>query len=252
MSLWYIIQDYGIRDYDGNEPAFYEPNEFSWTKEITSNWKTILQEFKPWINDIDKGELKPYYNDEIQFPPQKWKTIGLMFWGKKNKQNWNLFPETTQLLSKIPGLVGVSLSLLETGAEIKPHGGETNGVIRCHLGLQIPESLPNCGFKVLEEEKSWIDGELLMFTDAHKHAAWNKTNQNRFILLFDIIKPEYLDRKNEICRSVLAMLSMDFISRKLDLRFIYNAPKRRQLFIFKLFKLAWWFYLPVHKYLNIS
>lgn len=252
MNIWYIIQDYGIKNYDGAEPAFYNPNDFDWTKDLKKNWQTILAEFQPWINDIDKGELKPYYNDEIQFPPQKWKTIGLMFWGKKNKKNWEQFPETTALLSHIPGLVGVSLSLLEAGAEIKPHGGETNGIIRCHLGLQIPEGLPNCGFKVLEETKNWDNGDLLLFTDAHQHTAWNKTKENRFILLFDIIKPEYLAQKNEICRSVLAMLSMDFIARKLDLKFIYNAPKKRQLFIFKLFKLAWWFYLPIHKHLNLS
>ena len=252
MKLWHIIQDYGIKDYDGSEPAFYNPGDFEWTKELKSNWQTILEEFQPWINDIDKGELKPYYNDEIQFPPQKWKTIGLMFWGKKNKKNWNLFPKTTKLMSTIPGLVGVSLSLLEAGAEIKPHGGETNGIIRCHLGLKIPESLPNCGFKVLEEQRSWQDGELIMFTDAHQHTAWNKTNENRFILLFDIIKPEFKNRKNEICRSVLAMLSMDFIARKFDLKFIYDAPKKRQLFIFKIFKLIWWFYLPIHKHLNLS
>lgn len=248
---WYIIEDYGIRDYVGNEPAFYDAKQFAWAAEIEANWQIIAQEFAPLINGIDSGEMKPYYNTEIQFPPQKWKTLGLLFWGKKNKKNWTQYPQTTALLSKIPGLVGVSLSMLEAGAEIKPHGGETNGIIRCHLGLQIPETLPNCGFQVLDEQRSWEDGKLLLFTDAHEHKAWNKTDKNRFILLFDVIRPEFIDRKNEICRSVLAMLSMDFIARKFKLNFIYSASKKTQLLYFRLFKIAWWFYAPIHRFLNI-
>ncbi len=251
MKLWFIIEDYGIRHYSGNEPAFYDINNFCWTKKIKENWKTILKEFQPLIDALEENELKPYYNAEIQFPPKKWKTLGLMFWGKRNKANWSKYPLTTQIMSSIPGLVGISLSKLEAGASIKPHSGETNGIIRCHLGLDIPASLPECGFQVKDEQRSWQNGEIIMFTDAHIHKAWNNSDKQRYILLFDIIKPEFLGQKNIICRNVLALLSMDFVARKLKLNFIYNSSKSFQLFAYSLFKFAWSVYYPLHRYLNI-
>ena len=73
---------------------------------------------------------------------------------------------------------------MNPGCEIYPHHGYTGDVLRCHLGLIVPEG--DCCLKVDDEVKSWKEGEILFFDDTKRHSAWNKTNDIRIILLTDL------------------------------------------------------------------
>ena len=54
--------------------------------------------------------------------------------------------------------------------------------------LIVPE---NCGaLRVGNTQKAWQEGELLIFDDSMEHEAWNHSDRDRVVLLFDIWRPE--------------------------------------------------------------
>lgn len=206
-KLWYGV--YG-KEYVGPEPAFFDAQQFEWAKTLTSNYKVIVEELAPLMHE-NNTDLKPYFDANIQYPPKNWKTIGFYFWGRRNRKTCLKFPETNAILQKIPGLISASFNMLEPHSHIKPHFGDTNAVYRVHLGIKIPEGLPNCGFRVNGEDSAWKEGELLVFIDANVHEAYNNTPHRRYILLLDIIRPEFATKKHNVCSHVLAMLSLYYI-----------------------------------------
>jgi ornithine lipid ester-linked acyl 2-hydroxylase len=201
-KLWFSIYD--EKRYSDSDPDFFDPNDFDWTKQIVDNFSLINEEFISYINQNDG--FNPYFNQTMSSKKGKWSTIGLKFWSLQIYKNQKNFPKTTAILSQIPQLQTASFNRLEAGTDIAAHCGDTNAIYRCHLGLIIPDSLPNCGFKVNETEKEWKQGELLVFCDANLHEAWNHTEKDRYILLFDVIKDEFLPKKNVINATVLSAL----------------------------------------------
>ena len=69
-----------------------------------------------------------------------------------------------------------------------------------------PGSLPECGFRVGTEEQAWREGKVLMFCDAHLHTAFNNTNHRRFIVNFDVLRPEFAHREGSVCATALAAI----------------------------------------------
>ena len=85
-----------------------------------------------------------------------------------------------------------------------------------------------------------------MFTDAHYHTAWNNTNAKRYILLFDVVKPAYLDKKNVICASVLASLFLQ--KRAESLSFLRKTPLWIQAIVHKFLWPCVYVYLPLRNF----
>jgi aspartyl/asparaginyl beta-hydroxylase (cupin superfamily) len=86
-----------------------------------------------------------------------------------------------------PRAPSVMLSLLRPRAKIPPHTGMLNCRYICHLPLVIP---PKCGFRVGEQTREWREGELMVFDDTVEHEAWNDSDENRLVLIFDVWRPE--------------------------------------------------------------
>jgi aspartyl/asparaginyl beta-hydroxylase (cupin superfamily) len=87
-------------------------------------------------------------------------------------------------------------SLLRAGARIPPHTGTHNARLICHLPLLVPR---DCGFRVGNEVRTWEEGKLLIFDDTIEHEAWNNSDQDRVVLIFDIWRPELTEQeKREI------------------------------------------------------
>jgi aspartyl/asparaginyl beta-hydroxylase (cupin superfamily) len=78
-------------------------------------------------------------------------------------------------------------SLLRPGARINPHNGVHNARLICHLPLIVPS---NCGFRVGNDVREWEEGKILIFDDSIEHEAWNNSDQDRLVLIFDVWRPE--------------------------------------------------------------
>ena len=65
---------------------------------------------------------------------------------------------------------------------------------------------------------------MLAICDAHEHAAWNDTDEPRVILVFDVMKPEYLSDQLRICGNVLAAITLHLLDTRLRLLSILPRP----------------------------
>lgn len=210
MNIWYSI--FHRKAYSGNAPAFYPSNAVEWAEVLENNWVEINNELVAHLAENPRLVLqnkKQKVNNH-----GAWKTMPLMTWGVEFHKNIGNFPVTMNVLKQLPGLASASFNLLEKQSEIKPHFGETNASVRVHLGLSIPDDHLAIGFKVKDVSHSWEEGKVLIFCDAYEHSGWNRSNQDRYILLLDVLRPEFLHRKRWICGNVLATLSLQSIVSK--------------------------------------
>jgi len=115
------------------------------------------------------------------------------------------------------------ISVMEPGTEIPPHIGDTDGIIRHHLGVSVPiEDPKQVGIKIKSETRGWREGEVLSFCNVHRHCAWNRSSQYRIVLIVDTIREEFIDRKYEIAGNTLAVIAMKQFATKA--KFLKKMP----------------------------
>lgn len=219
QKLWFSIFDFSF-NYKGEEPSYINPNQFNWASEIEGNYSVIKHELSQFL---EKNNLESYFNSSMVSQKNSWRTIALKTWSIELYKNQTFFSKTTALLNKYPQIVSASFNLLESKAKILPHCGDTNGIYRCHLGLDIPEGLPNCGFRVRDEKKAWENGKMLIFMDAYEHEAWNESSKDRYIFLIDVLRDEFKNEKSTVCSTVLTSLFLQKRSQKIKFIKKYNA-----------------------------
>lgn len=174
------------------DSAFFNPESFSWVKDVEAEWQSIRSEMEvacadrpsvPNFQDVSPDQYNLTQDD-------KWKTYFLYAYGRKVKQNCDACPKTTLALQKIPGMKTAFFSILSAGKKIPLHRGPYNGVLRFHLGLQVPaNALLACGIEVNGQPNFWQDGKSLIFDDTYEHQAWNETDEERVVLFVDFLRP---------------------------------------------------------------
>lgn len=199
---WY---SYMGGSYHGPLPAFYDDVNWQGLIEAEQAFSIIKSEIEALLS-AKNNSLEPYFNSSLT--NGKWEVLNFYFWGEANEKNCAACPELNRLLKNIPGLLTATVSKLSPHTDIHPHMGDTNLIARCHLGLVIPAKLPDCGIDVNNEQRSWEEGKWLIFCDAYKHSAWNRTNESRFILLVDIVLPEFLGQEKKIAANVRSLLKL--------------------------------------------
>lgn len=197
---WYRFFKY---PYHGKDPCLFDTKELPWITLIEDNANVIRAE----MLEIAEGQrqiMKPYRFHKPQSSLYEWQTIPFLSWKYRHHRNCSYAPKTTAILESIPNLVSASLSSMAPGAAVGEHQGDTNAIVRNHLGIRIPDGLPKCGFRVCQEKRGWEEGKMLPFCDAKPHEAWNKTEQERIIMIIDVIRPEYANIENDVCATVIA------------------------------------------------
>ena len=157
---------------------FFENSEYPFTQLLESSWSEIRQE----LDDLTLERFKPWYEKDLY--TNLWLVYGFYAMGKKLQDNCKTCPKTVAVLEQIPDLVTAGFSALLPGTQIKPHEGFTGVVLRCHLGVSVPEP-EKCALKVNGVERSWQEGKCLIFDDTMTHEAWNKGGKPRIVLLID-------------------------------------------------------------------
>lgn len=151
-----------------------------------------------------------------------WKTVAVKWWDINLYNNQKKFPKTSAIIASFPNIVSASFNLLEPNSKIIPHHGDTNAIFRCHLGLVIPSENNKCGFVVNNETRHWEEGAMLIFVDALKHEAYNNSDEERFIFLFDIIRDEFVEKQKKVCATVITSLFLQKFAEKIP--FLYKSP----------------------------
>ncbi len=175
----------------GDTP-FFEAQDFPWVNELETNSHLIRQELDkilehtselPNFQDISPDQGYSTSLDNL------WKTYFLYGYGIKEESNCQRCPETTRLIENIPGMKTAFFSILLPGKHIPEHRGPYKGVVRCLLGLKIPEPRELCRIRVDSETRNWEEGKAMFFDDSFPHEAWNETNDIRVVLFLDIVRP---------------------------------------------------------------
>ena len=161
----------------------------------------ILDDFKNNFDALKEEANNAYLNDlfiewiNTQLYESGWSAIGFKYEGVTfiNEILINTLPTLYSLFEKHNDvLYSLAFSNFEANTIIKPHFDRLHphNIIRCHLGIKIPNG--DCKLKVNGIEREWKLGEFLIFDDAFEHEAWNKTDNNRIVLLIDLFRDRVL------------------------------------------------------------
>lgn len=193
---------------------FYEREQFdwaaaveAWTDRIREELLAVMQEpsrFSPYVRS---GDAKIGQDNQGLADNDDWGALYLWDHSRLVPENAALFPDTLTALEAAP-MPEIALqapmalfSKLAPNTRIPPHNGLMNTRLICHLPLIVP---PGCGaLRVGNEERPWVEGELLIFDDSIEHEAWNNSDRDRVILLFEIWRPEITAEEREILATML-------------------------------------------------
>ena len=216
-KIWFSLYDFSF-DYKGLEPSFID-DSFPWSVDFEANWQVVLGELNQYLKN---HQPEAYFNTSMVNVENSWKTISLKWWDIEFRKRQRFFPKTIGIVRKYPEIISLSFNQLEPNGKILPHCGDTNAIYRCHLGLEVPASLPITGFRVREETRSWSNGKWLIFMDAYNHEAFNLSDQKRIIMVVDVLRPEFQSHKRKVISVVLTSLFLQ--KRAEQLKFLYKIP----------------------------
>lgn len=192
-------------DYTTRGPRFYPEEELPWTRLLQQEWRTIRREFEQFVQN--GGEFERHFvPDRVEI--RGWQGVKLLTARRPYRRALAAFPHTAAVLASIPNLVSASFSILEPGAVLPPHHGDTNLFYRAHLGLIVPGDVEVCGIEVGGERRGWREGEVLVFNDAQRHRVWNLSDRPRVILLCDVLKSEYGGASWKNCARILGTVAL--------------------------------------------
>lgn len=186
---------------------FYDPSLFDWVPAVEAAAARIKQELTALLAGGLDG-FRPYIQSEANQPRagddhlvdnRDWSALFLCENGRLSDAVIARCPAAWDAVqaAPLPHIVNsptVMFSLLRAGARIAPHTGTHNARLICHLPLIVP---PHCRFRVGNDVREWEEGKLMIFDDTIEHEAWNDSKEDRFLLIFDIWRPELSAQERE-------------------------------------------------------
>lgn len=144
-----------------------------------------------------------------------WKVYMLWELGWKRNQNCSRLPTLVSILEsdarvrRTNGLIYVSR--LSPHTEVTAHRGPTNLRLRLHMPFLVPEG--DCGMRVGDQTYSWSEGKAVVFDDYYEHEVWNRTNQQRIVLVADLWHPDLSHEEVNLLNTMDSMIDMQSQSR---------------------------------------
>ena len=102
-----------------------------------------------------------------------------------------LFPKFSAILAELTALkypCKTYFALMKSDVHLTEHCGGQNVALRMHLALRIPPG--DALLRVGGIDRRWENGKQIFFDDTFVHEAWNRTGQDRYVLLMRILHPE--------------------------------------------------------------
>ena len=173
------------------DPGVYDSSNFWWTNKLENNWKVIRKELD---GILDRRSEMPSFHEIMKevstiTKDDDWKTFFLVAPGMDCSRNREKCPETTKLVTGIPGIKTAMFSILSPRKHIPAHRGPYAGVLRYHLGLIVPEPREKCRIRIGNQAYTWEEGKSLVFDDTFNHEVWNDTDGVRVVLFIDFVRP---------------------------------------------------------------
>jgi aspartate beta-hydroxylase len=178
--------------------AYIDRSRFDWIDALEADTDAIRTELLRLLPDsagrervFDSEALEQAHLRGLDVPPS-WNGYYFYRHGMRREDNCAACPATTRALDRLP-LVHVRehgpevlYSVFTPGTHLLPHRGVTNTRLVGHLPLIVPE---NCALNVGGEVHQWQPGKVVVFDDTYEHEAWNRSQQTRVVMIFDVWHP---------------------------------------------------------------
>lgn len=159
---------------------FYDPAQFEFTPALERNWQAVRDEYLGVRRELEDWVEKKLYD-------QDWQALFLYSFVQAEPQEQNIArcPFTASLVHEaIPTHALAAFSRFNQ-TTVKPHCGYQGDFLRIHLPLVVPAG--DVALKVGGEVREWEPGKVLVFDDRVEHEAWNRTGQDRVVLIVDFV-----------------------------------------------------------------
>jgi aspartyl/asparaginyl beta-hydroxylase (cupin superfamily) len=186
------------------QTQFFDTTDFAWVAAVEAATDAVRAELSTLLAEGLEG-FRPYIRSEENQPRdhplldrKDWSALFLCENGRRFDEAIARCPKTWEAVQAAPqawierSSPTIMYSLLRAGARIPAHRGVNNTRLTCHLPLIVP---PGCGFRVGNEVREWHEGKILVFDDSIEHEAWNESEEDRVVLIFDICRPELSERE---------------------------------------------------------
>ncbi len=193
-----------------NPKYFYSSADFQQLLFLEKHVETIKSELLNLIASDRELWLTTFPDYVDSGETDAWQVFSFLFFQMKNSSSGLMCPKTSEIIQQIPELISCDFSRLKKKTHLLPHKGYSKMVLRCHLPLVIPKH-NTCRLRVENETQHWEEGKLLIFDDSYEHEAWNDSDEDRFVLLFDIPNPLWAYSAEEISRYKIEHLDDPFL-----------------------------------------
>ncbi len=180
---------------------WFEREHFDWVPMVEQQLPAVRNELEALIRE--EAEFVPYISEDggesasgTDFSSlagsMEWSAFYLIKDGNWLEERCRRCPQTMTLMRAVPAArmrgfgPEVIFSRLRAGGHIVPHFGRTNVRLTVHLGVIIPDQ---CAIRVGEETRGWQEGRVLLFDDSFEHEAWNRSDRDRSVLIFEVWHP---------------------------------------------------------------
>jgi aspartate beta-hydroxylase len=192
---------------------FFDRAQFPWLAAVEAATDDIREELLGLLESKREGFV-PYVSHAPGTPLNQWRDLNnskrwtalfLHKDGEPQRDHLERCPRTVAALAHapvtdIPKRGPTSFfSRLEPKTRIPAHTGSSNTRLTVHIPLVIP---PGCGFRVGGEVREWHPGTALVFDDTIEHEAWNDSDEQRVVLIFDIWNPLLTQAERDLMRVV--------------------------------------------------
>ncbi|SCW88969.1 aspartate beta-hydroxylase [Rhizobium mongolense subsp. loessense] len=178
-----------------NAPAILDAaTEFPNSTKFIADWQSIREEaFAVRLNRAPRfHDLMPEQTEISASDGLDWRMFILKAYDVAVPENLARMPVLSRLLFECPEVKSAAISFLAPGKHIPIHRGPFRGIMRFHLGLDIPrqaDGSPATVMVINDQEKRISDGEGMLWDDTFPHAVTNYANQARVALLLDVWRP---------------------------------------------------------------
>ncbi len=177
---------------------WYDPRDFSVARRLEQAYAEIRSE-------AERVAPSSYYEEAEEIGRVgNWQVC--MFYEQRRRDDYicGQCPTIASILDSDPcvrrssGLI--YLSKMASRTHIAPHQAGTNMRLRCHLAISIPTG--DCAIRVGDRVRQWDEGKCMVFDDTFEHEVWNRTDQERLVLLIDLWHPDLSDFEREALETV--------------------------------------------------
>lgn len=178
--------------------AYLDRTLFPWIEPLEAQTDAIRDELLRLLPS-EAGRERVFTNEAIEQvnlrglnAPPSWNGYYFYRHGVRREDNCSSCPVTAKTLELLPLShvrehgPEVLFSVFTAGTHLLPHRGVTNTRLVGHLPLIVP---PDCALNVGGEIHEWREGRAVIFDDTYEHEAWNRSQQTRVVLIFDLWNP---------------------------------------------------------------